>query len=62
MSKKSTTSKRKYNEKAYDRIALTVPKGKKDIIRDIAEKNGESINGFINNLINERIQEIEQAE
>lgn len=62
MGKKSTTSKRKYNEKAYDRIALTVAKGKKDIIRDIAEKNGDSINGFVNKAIDERIQKIEQAE
>ncbi|MEY8322212.1 phage protein GemA/Gp16 family protein [Lachnospiraceae bacterium 46-61] len=31
-----------------DRIYLIVPKGKKEKIKKIAEKNGESLNGFIN--------------
>lgn len=62
MAKKSTASKRKYNEKAYDRIVLTFTKGKKEIIRDIAEKNGDSINSFINKAIEEYISKIEQAE
>ena len=35
----------------YDRINLTVPKGNKDRIKAYAEKNGESINGYINRLI-----------
>ncbi len=56
MGKTSTASKRKYNEKAYDRIALTVLKGKKELIRLHAEKNGESINGFINRAIKETMQ------
>ena len=36
---------------SYDRINLTVPKGNKDRIKAYAEKNGESINGYINRLI-----------
>ena len=36
---------------SYDRINLTVPKGNKDRIKAHAEKNGESINGYINRLI-----------
>ena len=44
---------RKYNEKAYDRIELKVPKGKKDIIKAFAAKNGESLNGFVNKAIDE---------
>lgn len=51
MSKTSTASKRKYNEKAYDRIALTVPKGKKEEYRKLAESKGMSLNGFINKLL-----------
>lgn len=35
----------------YDRINLTVPKGNKDRIKAHADKNGESINGYINRLI-----------
>lgn len=46
----------RYNVKAYDRINVAVPKGRKDIIKAHAEKNGESVNGFVNRAINETIQ------
>ena len=46
----------RYNTKAYDRINVAVPKGRKDIIKAHAEKNGESVNGFVNRAINETIQ------
>lgn len=41
----------KYIEGHYDRINLTVPKGKKDIIKQQAIANGESVNAFINRAI-----------
>lgn len=37
--------------KAYDRINLTVPKGDKEKIRVHAEKQGKSVNKYINDLI-----------
>lgn len=40
-----------YIEKKYDRINLTVPKGKKETIKAAADKSGESVNGFIWRLI-----------
>ncbi len=46
----------KYNAKAYDRINVAVPKGNKDKIKAHAEKNGESINGFVNRAIDEAMQ------
>lgn len=46
----------KYNAKAYDRIELKVAKGKKDVIKDAAQKQGESLNSFINNAIDEKLQ------
>lgn len=52
----SAKVKNRWNEKAYDRINLTVEKGKKDIIRKHAEKRGESINGFINRAIDAQIE------
>jgi uncharacterized protein (DUF1778 family) len=45
-----------YNDKAYDRINLIVPKGKKDIIKAFAESNEESVNAFINRAIDEAMQ------
>ena len=47
---------RKYNEKAYDRIALTVKKGEKDRLKAHAEQQGETLNGFINRAIESQIQ------
>lgn len=46
----------KYNnefiKQSYDRINLTVPKGKKEIIQSAAKASGESVNAFINRAIN----------
>lgn len=48
--------------KAYDRINLTVPKGKKEMIKAHSDSTQESVNGFINRAIDETIQrDIEQA-
>lgn len=55
----SAASHNKYIAKAYDRINLTVPKGDKDKIKVFAERNGESVNGFINRLIAEAMQKNE---
>ena len=46
----------KFIAKAYDRINLTVPKGKKDFIQAHAEAQGQSVNGFINSAIDEKIE------
>ena len=41
----------KYMKANYDRINLTVPKGRQADIKAIAESRGESVNGYINALI-----------
>lgn len=51
MGKASTRAQNRYIAKAYDRINLTVPKGKKDTIQAHAEALGQSVNGFINAAI-----------
>lgn len=55
MGKASTKAHNKYIAKAYDRINLTVPKGKKDTIQAHAEAQSESVNGFINRAIDQAI-------
>ena len=55
MGKTSSAVKNKYNAKAYDRINLTVPKGKKEEIQKHAHLQGESVNKFINRAIDETI-------
>lgn len=37
----------RYNKKKYDRIDVVVPKGKRQIIKDFAAKQGKSLNRFI---------------
>lgn len=39
-----------------ERIEITVPKGRRAIIKEYAEQRGESVNEFINRLINEEIE------
>lgn len=46
----------KYMSDNYDRINLTVPKGKKDRIKSHAESKGESVNAFINRAIDETME------
>ena len=47
MPKKQTEWTRAYNERAYDRLAITIPKGQRAAVQAAAEKDGESINGFV---------------
>lgn len=56
MAKAQTRASNKYNAKTYDRIALQVKKGERDKLKSHAEKQGESLNGFINRAIQETIQ------
>lgn len=46
-----TAYKNKFISKQYDRINLTVPKGDKEKIKAYAESMGKSVNGYINDLI-----------
>ena len=55
MSKTSSASKYKYNSKTYDRLNITVPKGKKENLQTYATSQGESLNGFVNRAIDETI-------
>jgi len=47
---------KKYDQEKIDRIALRVPKGKKEIIQAHASSRGESINTFLNRAINETME------
>lgn len=41
----------KYNAKAYDRLSIVIPKGKRELLKSYAEKNNTSINKLINDFI-----------
>ncbi len=46
----------KYVKNNYDRFELTAAKGYKDKIKAHAEKQGESLNGFVNRAISETME------
>ena len=48
---KRTDYKRAFNEKAYDRLAITIPKGRKQAVEARAQELGESVNGLVNRLL-----------
>ena len=53
VSKAQQKAVQKYVKDKYDRIVLTMPKGKKSPIQAHAESQGESLNAFINRAIDE---------
>ena len=58
----SSASHNKYIAKAYDRVNLTMPKGKKEIVQAHAEARKESVNGFINRAILEAMERDKAAQ
>ena len=57
MGKTSAAVKNRYNDKTYDRINLTVPKGDKAKLKAHADRHdGGSVNGFIQRAIRETME------
>ena len=44
-----------YIKEKYDRINLTLPKGRKEEIKKAAAAEGKSVNEYINSLIDEKL-------
>ena len=55
--KPQTKASRKYNQKAYDRIEITVPKGHKAEIQAHAENKVISVNKLIKELLDKDMNE-----
>ena len=56
MGKTSAKVKNRYAAKVYDRINLQVKKGRKDEIKAAADAVSESLNGFITEAIDQRME------
>ena len=54
--KNSYESIKRYEDKAYDKVLVRMPKGQKALIQAHAEAQGESTNGFINRAISETME------
>ena len=46
----------KYVKNNYDRLEITVAKGRKAELQEHAAKKGESLNGFVNRAIDEAVE------
>ena len=46
----------KYMKENYDTFQVRMPKGKKEQIKTAAESSGKSLNGYINEAIDEKMQ------
>ena len=47
---------KKYDQEKIDRIAMRVPKGKREVIQAHAQEQGESINAFLSRAVDETIE------
>lgn len=45
----------RYNEKAYDRINVAIPKGAKRLIQEAAEREAESVNQYVSRALLQRM-------
>ncbi|MDP4117903.1 MAG: hypothetical protein Q8873_01785 [Bacillota bacterium] len=45
----------KYVKNNYDRLEITVPKGKKEKIKQYAADKGKSLNSFVNEAIDDKM-------
>lgn len=56
VSKAQQKAVNKYVKEKYDRINITMPKGKKETIKAYAATLGESVNGFVKRAISETME------
>lgn len=55
VSKAQMAATAKYEAKAYDKILVRLPRGRKADIESVTKPKGESVNGFINRAIDEKL-------
>ena len=61
-SKANQRAVNKYVKNNYDRVNVTMPKGKKETIQAHAVAQGESVNGFINRAIDHEMERDSQKQ
>lgn len=61
VSKAQQKAVQKYVKDKYDRVVLTMPKGKKEVVQDHAARHGISVNAYINAAIDEKMERDDAA-
>ena len=62
VSKAQQASVNKYVRANYDRVNITMPKGKKETIREHAKATRESVNAYINRAIDQAMERDDAAQ
>ena len=60
--KNSYASIKKYEDKAYDKFLIRVPKGRKAVIQAHAETQGESLNAYVCGAVDARMKREDEKE
>ena len=64
MNTKSTVSEaqkrasKNYEENSVESVRFRVPKGRRKLIQECADKNNESVNGMLNRLVDKEINKL----
>nr|DAL46785.1 MAG TPA_asm: Alginate and motility regulator [Caudoviricetes sp.] len=58
VSKAQKAATAKYEAKTYDKVLVRLPRGKKIEIESAAKTEGKSVNGFISEAIDEKLQRV----
>jgi uncharacterized protein (DUF1778 family) len=53
--KPTSAASQRWNKRNYDEIKIRVPKGQKEVIRQAAEAESKSLNGYIIEAIEEKM-------
>ena len=61
VSKAQQKAVQKYVKDKYDRVVLTMPKGKKEVVQAHAARHGISVNAYINAAIDEKMERDDAA-
>lgn len=56
MGKTSAAVKNRYNAKAYDKIILAVPKGSKELYKNLAKSKNKSLTQLIKELLGKELE------
>ena len=62
MEEKKRRNQYEFDKRKYDHIHLQTPKGRKAEIQAHAEAQGKSLNGFVNEAIEEKMERDKQSE
>jgi predicted HicB family RNase H-like nuclease len=61
-SKAHINATKRWEDKAYDKFLVRVPKGRKEAIQSHAAARGESLNGYVTKAVDERMERDKAAD